>query len=116
VPSAKKLSDDQVLVSVRGPLAIGFVSTTLVGCAPPACCNETNAVIVVGASSDEHAFQVPGLSCSGDESTACCNAPAYGQPVIATGRIVYLDDINQPKWALADATLCEDESATPQQQ
>jgi hypothetical protein len=104
--SAKMLSEQFTRVSVRGPLRIGKVRHTLVGCDPDVCCNALGGPAVVGSTFD--GFAIPGFFCAGDESRLCCNAPVYGQAVIATGRIVEIPMPEGGGWALKDATLCED--------
>jgi hypothetical protein len=51
-----------------------------------------------------------GLFCSGDESQVCCNAPAYGQSVVATGELVK-DTHPGSEWRLAHAVLCSEQGS-----
>jgi len=54
-------------------------------------------------------LELAGFFCAGDESQVCCNAPAYGQTVVATGRLERADnaiDRRVSGWVLADASLC----------
>jgi hypothetical protein len=95
-------------VHARGPLGLGVVSVTGVGCGPHQCCNTTTRSVAVGAG----ARQLPlgGLGCVGDDSASCCNAPAFGQTVVATGRLeADPDGVTRPglsDYRLADVTLC----------
>jgi hypothetical protein len=51
-----------------------------------------------------------GFFCSGDESEACCNAPAYGQSIVAMGQLVRAEtyDPRASGWKLAHAKLCSE--------
>jgi hypothetical protein len=78
-------------VSVRGLLGVEGGGMTLVGCSngpPKQCCNGASvAVVLAEEEGDRDRLRLRGLGCWGDESDLCCNAPAYWQPVVATGRV-----------------------------
>jgi hypothetical protein len=92
--------------SVRGSLGIHGGSMSQTACfAPgggkPACCNgSTGTVILDGVPAP---LKLEGLFCAGDESETCCNAPAYGQTVVATGRLKR----SSSGWTLSEPTVCE---------
>jgi hypothetical protein len=48
--------------------------------------------------------------CGGDESRLCCNVPAFGQKVVATGKIEAETEpdlvLRGSRWALTDVSLC----------
>lgn len=98
------------LVSVRGVLGVSGGGMTLMGCSAPdgrACCNHSNAQVVLGGASTT--LSLEGFFCTGDESAQCCNAPAYGETVIATGRLEPLPGEvgpSQPTWKLSGVSLC----------
>jgi hypothetical protein len=87
-------------VRVRGPLVVGLdpgqrgrgyrdlpggnVSMS-VRCGPSECCNHRPLPIVIGGA--EAKLALAALECTGDDSRACCNAPALGQTVIAVGAL-----------------------------
>lgn len=59
-------------------------------------------------------LSVVGLHCAGDESRACCNAPAYGQTVVVTGRLEREHDSwgnGSGLWQLASASVCQEAQA-----
>jgi hypothetical protein len=110
------------VVSVRGVLGVGKVAPfrdfglmfPLAKCSPEtACCKAVEAPIVIGvglkASAGQQTLGLRGLSCSGDESRMCCDAPAFGQTVVATGRLERVPPEAGPPntWQLADVALCE---------
>lgn len=98
------------LVSVEDVLAVGALALTLAGCLAPdgiGCCNRRGGPVVLG---DSPALELDKLYCTGDDSGACCNAPAYGQRVIARGRLEAVDrafDRYVAPYKLRDVTLCE---------
>ncbi|HEX7506650.1 MAG TPA: hypothetical protein VF550_07745, partial [Polyangia bacterium] len=47
-----------------------------------------------------------GYNCAGDESRLCCDLPAFGQTVVATGTLG-----RNNEWYLADLTMCEVKAA-----
>jgi hypothetical protein len=110
LPDASSLSGQ--VVHVRGVLGVALGFNTMMGCGPMPgtgtslapgepettyCCNTTSGDIAIG---DAAGFlTLEGLSCGGDDSEMCCDAPAYGQSVIATGRL-------EPAWRLDDPSLC----------
>lgn len=95
-------------ISVRGRLGVGLVSGTLAGCPGSGgrgCCNRTGGPVVLGGASE--VLALGGFFCSGDDSQSCCNAPAYGQFVVATGELVPGDSTGSGiNWTLANAALC----------
>jgi hypothetical protein len=46
--------------------------------------------------------------CGGDDSRLCCMAPAYGQSVIATGRLSREYGGSTAHWRLREVRLCLD--------
>jgi hypothetical protein len=73
-------------------------------CEPGQCCSsETRPLVVAddGAGASE-GVNLGGVDCRGDDSRVCCNAPAFGQPVIATGKLVGYN----AGWSLTAPELC----------
>jgi len=99
-------------VALRGTLALTGVVTTAVACREPSprrpqknCCNlvGTRAMIQRG----ESAVLLDGLGCTGDESRLCCDTPAFGQIVIAAGRLRRSSDSGAAiPWELLEPKLC----------
>lgn len=104
-----------IVVRVRGALGVGSLEPTPesgigganVACDPAdSCCERLEAAALVGGP--EAAIMIQGLGCVGDESRACCNTPAYGQRVIATGTLVRAaSNRTAVEWQLANASVCE---------
>ena len=72
---AESLNGEEV--RVRGVLAVGALSITAIDCGEGGCCNGSKGPIVLAGARDVLALR--GLACNGDDSEACCDAPAYGQ-------------------------------------
>jgi hypothetical protein len=98
------------LVHVRGPVAVGSHFSTLMACQASdgiGCCNRTNAPVVLG---EAPALRLDGLFCAGDDSAACCNAPAYGDTLVASGRLATKSeraDSRLSGYSLTGVTLCK---------
>jgi hypothetical protein len=96
-------------VTVRGPLGVGNLFNTLAGCRSnplKECCNRAGGPVVMGGAP---LLALDGFFCSGDESRACCNAPAYGQTVVAAGRLERDENAiarHASGFRLRDAKLC----------
>ena len=92
-------------VSVRGALGVGGGSETMVACGHN-CCNHAGESVVLGGASST--LGLDGFFCTGDESAQCCNAPAYGQTVLATGRLEPIASVHPgtSAWKLGGASLC----------
>jgi len=73
-------------------------------CAERGCCNQARSAVVLGGATETLALE--GFQCSGDDSQVCCNAPAYGQMVVATGRLARNASNPAIRWTLQDARLC----------
>jgi hypothetical protein len=56
---------------------------------------------VIGGAEEKLALAT--FECAGDDSRVCCNAPALGQPVIATG---VLERTRRGTWQLASPEIC----------
>jgi hypothetical protein len=110
LPRAQALSGKTV--RLRGPLAVGPISTTLMGCqtarGKPACCNSARAPVRIGGAPQPLGLQ--GFACSGDDSQVCCNVPAYGQEVVASGTLTPVRALVEwePRWVLTEAKLCSE--------
>jgi hypothetical protein len=94
------------VVHVRGPIGIGSIGTSLVECAKGSCCNGVSGTVVL-VGSGRGTVALDRFRCIGDDSGLCCDAPAYGETVVATGRLA--DNGSLPpyrQWGLTDATLC----------
>jgi hypothetical protein len=100
------------IVRVRGSLKIQqtSMSTQMICFAPGsaekrACCEVSSGIIVLDGVPGPLALD--GLFCGGDESETCCNAPAYGQTVVVTGRLTRSPSRWTSGWTIAEPTLCE---------
>jgi hypothetical protein len=111
---AKTKSLSGGIVRVRGALGVGALHPIRYGTSDSnttcdsavSCCRRLETFALVG--SPEGALALEYLGCVGDESRACCNAPAYGQSVIATGVLVrQQEERMQAGWRLVNATVCE---------
>jgi hypothetical protein len=100
-------------ISVRGVLGLDSPSSTFAACHQTApgitdCCNMASAEVFVGAL--PNGVRLDRLACYGDDSRLCCPVPAFGQVVVATGRIMKETDpfllASGDRLWLADATLC----------
>jgi hypothetical protein len=78
---------------------------TAKGCEGGFCCNDSAAPVVLAGATD--VLGLKGLWCRGDDSEACCDAPAFGQTVIATGRLVPETESHAAgPWMLEDPKIC----------
>ena len=100
-------------VSVRGALGPALESATFGKCNQPTpgitnCCNMASILAFVGGVAN--GVRLDRFACYGDESRLCCPVPAFGQVVVATGRIMKETEsltLNSGgRFALADVTLC----------
>ncbi|HEV3192969.1 MAG TPA: hypothetical protein VGY54_20825 [Polyangiaceae bacterium] len=113
--SAETLSEK--VVHVRGPIGVASMSTRLGvrACSKPMCCNSMAGSVVLGGA--PRTLGLEGLFCAGDISLACCNAPAYGETLLATGRLTRESSptgFAASGWTLTDVSLCtEGPSADP---
>jgi len=97
-------------LNVRGAVAVGSLFSTMMGCEASdgsACCNSTSGSVVLGAAP---ALRLDRLFCAGDDSELCCNAPAYGDTLIASGRLELAQgghDARLSAYTLRSVTLCK---------
>lgn len=101
-------------VSVRGPLGLSLSHSGFVACNQQfRCCSPTTIDVFVGRVPD--GVRLEGLRCNGDESRLCCPVPAFGQVVVATGRIVNETSrsvlAHGGRFMLADPILCTEARA-----
>jgi hypothetical protein len=105
------------IISVKGRLFVGrrasrgttvteqgAMETPPDSCEPGQCCNSERRPVVVaddGAGARE-GLLLDELDCRGDDSRLCCNAPAFGQAVVATGKLVW----GYSAWKLNAPALC----------
>jgi hypothetical protein len=103
-------------MSVRGRLSVGPGVTSAVSCrqaagAPKNCCNSISLKVFVGDI--PNGARLEGLTCGGDESRLCCEVPAFGQVVVATGKVIKESDSmlvsRGVRWSLSDVKLCSDD-------
>ena len=105
VADAKALAGQ--VVHARGRLGVGPMHHTIMGCGPHQCCNHVSGSLVLGAGND--LLTLVGLGCTGDESATCCDAPAFGQTVVASGRLRIDPEAGSPphfSYTLTDVSLC----------
>jgi len=90
------------VVHVRGPLIVGPVNRDASSCeiGEERPCGKRGRWIAIGGAPVK--LPVDSMACYGDDSRLCCSAPAYGQPVIATGRLEESDG----KWTLRESRVC----------
>jgi hypothetical protein len=109
------------IVTIRGRLMLDWPTSTAALCMTrhpdglhdDGCCNHIGTGIVLVDSNQGLALD--GFSCGGDDSRICCNAPAYGQLVVATGRLVRPEYPGTFPWHLSETQLCIDgETGAPQ--
>jgi hypothetical protein len=100
-------------ISVRGALGLAETRTTANLCAqtpgaPYNCCHFVSIGAFVGDI--PNGARLDGLGCGGDESRLCCSVPAFGQPIVATGKLMPETDPGLvqygTRWRLGDVTLC----------
>jgi hypothetical protein len=99
--NAERSAESQLAVSGRLVLDDSVFSTAA-ACAAGQCCNHVSVrAVLEGPVVD---VELVGLGCVGDESRLCCNVPAEGQLVVATGRLRRSEATKT--WQLVDANLC----------
>lgn len=94
-PVAQPAGGDAV---IRGPLLVQ--ATEGEALSEQRCAPAEPLPIVLG--NDKSPLLVEGLACRGDESRRCCAAPAFGQEVVARGRLV----ASGSRWILRNPQLC----------
>jgi hypothetical protein len=96
-------------VTVRGTIGVGGLFSTMAAC--PAsdgtgCCNDVGGPVLLAGTPPLH---LEGMQCVGDDSQVCCNAPAYGQTVRATGKLEQgATRFGEAVWKLVGPTLCQE--------
>ena len=107
-------------VRVRGVLGVGGLRPSPNGfftggtrCNPAvSCCRDLWTPALIGGP--DSALAIDRHGCAGDESRACCDLPAFGQQVIATGRLEReRQDLTTVGWRLVDASVCEVRGSSP---
>jgi hypothetical protein len=98
-------------VSVRGPLGLSLSRSAFVACNQQfRCCSPTTIEAFLGRVPD--GVRLEGLTCYGDESRLCCPVPAFGQVVVATGRVLNETSgsvlAHGGRFMLADPILCSE--------
>jgi hypothetical protein len=110
------VSFESRVVTVRGHLTAGIgIESTQIGCRGPCttpapcpayCCNTTSSRVLL--TDGTVALALSGFRCGGDDSRLCCNAPAYGQSVVATGELSRAFSMGAyVQWQLEDPELCQ---------
>jgi hypothetical protein len=87
-------------IKVRGPLVLGPDEESGCYVGEPCCHGTHRRAMAIGGA--EGKLALDGFWCAGDGSRLCCNRPAYGQQVIATGKLVDADG----RWQLKPAEVC----------
>lgn len=102
---------DGKTIALRGTLSLGPIVTTAMACEPKLrdprrrCCNQlgTRAILQCGDAS----VGLDKLGCAGDESRLCCDAPAFGQTVVAFGKLRrFPAEPGGIEWQLDEPKLC----------
>lgn len=91
-------------VAVRERLVVGPLSSF--SASHPLGYSQADRAVVLGEGDNPLRFwSDSAFSCAGDESRLCCNTPAFGQTVIATG-VLKEDEGAFGLWGLKDAKVC----------
>jgi len=101
-------SQPEQRVNVRGRLGHGPLAGALGLCSEQGgrgCCNRVSAPVWLDQGTP---LLLEGFACDGDDSLVCCNAPAYGQALVASGRLSRArpGEALPSAWVLRDVTLC----------
>ena len=92
-------------IDVEGPLALSPMhAVSPQKCPPGVCCHKLDMNVVLDGRPD--ALALPGFTCHGDDSGMCCNVPANGQLVTATGTLKKAPPGSPLKWQLTKASFC----------
>jgi hypothetical protein len=94
-------------IALRGALRVLRGKVTSVGCDNRSvCCNRASSDVFIG-DPPRGAFLQYG--CGGDESRQCCNAPAFGQEVVVSGKLMPRSrgEWDGGYWRISDAQLCD---------
>lgn len=92
-------------LAVRGRLGLFSSEQTAVHCDKKLrCCNRSNSNVFLGEP--PRGLYLPMHPCGGDESRRCCPVPAFGQEVIAVGKLSLDDNVDGAAWRLTDTSLC----------
>lgn len=96
-------------VTVRGTLGLGGGFTTARRCTNQ-CCNRSNTGVILGTP--PLALPLETFVCAGDESRQCCDAPAFGEVVVADGKLQTAsfewNRLYGIKWSLIEVKLCQE--------
>jgi hypothetical protein len=81
--------------------------STMMGCdRRHVCCNRTSSNTFIG-DPPRGAFLQYG--CGGDDSRQCCDAPAFGQEVVVSGKLTSRSrgEWDGGYWRITEAVLCD---------